>query len=67
MWFSNQCFGTSKEFIGEGMVGVGVSCIGDFHVSPFSNFVANQFSFVLGAMEMVLKPWKGKSERDVLG
>ena len=65
MWFSNQCLGTYKELRGEGMVEVGVSCIGDLDISPFSNFVADLFSFLLGAMEMVLKAWKGKSERDV--
>ena len=65
MWFSNQCFGTSKDVRGEGIDGVGVSCIGDLDVSPFSSFVAYQFIFLLGAMEMVFKAWKGKSERDL--
>ena len=31
------------------MIGVGVSCIGDLDVSRFSNFVADRFSFLLGA------------------
>ena len=47
------------------MVGVGVSCIGDLDVSTFSNFEADRFIFLLGAMEIVFKAWKGKSERDV--
>ena len=58
--FSNQFYGTSKEFRGEGMVGVGVSCISDLDVSPFSNLVADLFSFLLGAMEMV---WILEKER----
>ena len=39
VWFSNQFLGTSKEVRGEGIDEVGVSCLGVFEVSPFSNFV----------------------------
>ena len=41
----NQFLGISKEVRGEGIVGVGVSCLGDFEVSPFSDFVKDRVNF----------------------
>ena len=47
-------FGTSRTLNGEGIDGVISSSIGDFDDSPLSDFVEEQVSFLLGAMERVV-------------
>lgn len=47
---SNHDFNTLTAVKGEGMHGIGVSCIGD-EVSPFSYFVEERVSFLLGAID----------------
>ena len=56
-------FGTSKDVRGEGMNEVGVSCIADFDVSPFSDFVEDRASFLLGAIEEQFKSLKRKERK----
>ena len=45
---------------GEGIDGVGVSCLRDFEDSPFSDFVEEWVSFFLGAIEELFESMKGK-------
>lgn len=59
IWFSNHDFGTSTTVKGEGINGVGVSDIGD-EVYPFSNFVDERVSFLLGAIDKCYESLKGK-------
>ena len=60
IWFSNQFLGTSKEERGEGIVGFWVSSPGDFEDSSFLDLMKEKVNFLLGAMDVLLKAWKGK-------
>ena len=58
VWFSNQFSGTSKEARGKGIVGFGVN----FENSRFLDFMEERVNFLLGAIDVLLKAWKGKEE-----
>ena len=44
---------------------VGVSCLGDFEVSPFSNFVDERVNFLLGTIDELFKTLKMKNQESL--
>ena len=61
-WFSNHDFGTTTSHKGEGIDGVIGSDIGNFDDSPFSDFMEDRVSFLLGAMERVFESLREMSD-----